>query len=140
MLIISMTACAAQAPINKVTRSGYPEATYINQSQDAIQGRLLGYCGGRGFTIRQADTNRVVCSKQMSGTGGLLMQAMTNPYARPEFVVAFTLYTTDGQVKVMSRFWFETTNGYGAVTTNPATNTADKNNVQAVLDSFQIAG
>ena len=140
LVVVSLSACAAQPPLDKVTQSGYPEATYPNQTQDAIQGRLLGYCGGKGFNIRRADTNLVECSKALSGTGGLLMQAMTNPYARPEAVVSFTLYTVGGQVKVLSRIWFETRNAYGAVSRNPSTNTTDKNNVQAALDSFQIEG
>jgi hypothetical protein len=136
LTLVLMSGCVAQPPLNKITSSGYPEAEYTNQSQDMISGKLLGYCAGRGFQIEKANDNLIVCSKEVSGTGGLLMQAMTNPYSVPRVNISFTLYTDRDIVKVFSRMWFETKNGYGSVNRTDATNTGDHNQVQAVLDGL----
>lgn len=130
-----LAACAAQPALLKQTKSGMAEGTFANTSLDVVRGKLIASCTERGRQVREASTNKVVCSKTASGGSGIALQmALGNRYSTtPETVAQFTLYQVGSDVNVVASMWAETQMAMGQISKGELNAPANINTLQQAL-------
>lgn len=134
---VTLAACAAQAPLLKVTKSGKPEGEYPGKAVEKVRDALVTNCNMSGLTVYEAEKSVVVCG---GATGSTLQQMIIgNAYSTPvEAKTRFTIVTVNKTPKVWADIWYETQMVGGQLNTVKASNNEVINQVQSMLDSLVI--
>ncbi|RXS99013.1 hypothetical protein [Acinetobacter junii] len=133
MLILS--GCA-QTPLNKQTNSGYAEGVFEGAQLDDIKNRFVFACNQKGYEIKEASSNKVVCSKTLEGMNAVFTQALIgNQYSTtPEELLVFQLARMDNNVQVSVRNYRETQMAFGQMSRVEIKNNKTTNLMQQSMD------
>lgn len=133
--VLTLSGCAAQPPLLKQTQSGMAEGTFEAATLDDVRNKLILTCVQRGRQIREASTNKVVCSKQLEGGSAIAAQlALGNSYSTtPDSVAQFTLYQIGNNVNVAASLWAETQMAFGQMQRGDLKSNSHVNSLQQVL-------
>lgn len=133
--LLALSGCAAQPPLLKQTQSGMAEGTFEAATLDDVRNKLIQSCAQRGRQVREASTNKVVCSKRMEGGGAIAAQlALGNAYSTtPESVAQFTFYQVGANVNVVGSLWAETQMAFGQMQRGDLNSPAQINTLQQAL-------
>ncbi len=139
LLLISMLLMlggCAQAPLNKQTTSGYAEGVFEGAQLDDIKNRFVFACNQKGYEIKEASSNKVVCSKTMEGMGAVFTQAaLGNQYSTtPEELLVFQLARMNNDVHVTVRNYRETQMAFGQMSRAEIKNNKTTNFMQQSMD------
>lgn len=134
-VVFLVSGCASQPPLLKPTKSGMAEGTFEAATLDDVRNKLIQSCAEKGRQIREASTNKVVCSKRMEGGGAVAVQlALGNSYSTtPESVAQFTFYQVGTNVNVVGSLWAETQMAFGQMQRGDLNSPAQVNTLQQAL-------
>lgn len=133
---VLVVAGCAQTPLKKQTSSGFAEATFHNVAINDVKNRLVLGCNRAGMSIREASSNKVVCSKTMEGMGAIMTQvAIGNQYSTtPDEIMVFQLAQIDSDTHVGVRNYRETQMAFGQMSRVELKNNKTTNAMQELLD------
>ena len=138
-IIICLTAYlsgCAQAPLNKETNSGYAEGLFEGAQLSDIKNRFVFACNQKGYSIKEANDNKVVCSRTMDGMSAVATQlAIGNSYSTtPEEILVFQLARLNNNVHASVRNYRETQMAFGQMSRVEIKNNKTTNIMQSSMD------
>lgn len=135
LVCILLTGCTS-VPLNKQTTSGYAEGIFENAQLDDVKNRFVFACNQKGYSIREASSNKVVCTKTMEGMGAIATQmAIGNSYSTiPEELLVFQLAKMDNNIHVSVRNYRETQMALGQINRAEIKNNKTTNLMQQSMD------
>ncbi|WP_336171747.1 hypothetical protein [Acinetobacter ursingii] len=133
--VFLLTSCA-QVPLNKNTASGYAEGVFENAQLEEVKNRFVFACNQKGYEIKEANPNKIVCSKTLDGMNAIVTQmAIGNQYSTiPEELLVFQLARIDNNVHVTVRNYRETQMAFGQMSRVEIKNNATTNLMQQSMD------
>ena len=133
--ILLITGCA-QVPLNKQTTSGYAEGVFKNAQLEDIKNRFVFACNQKGYEIKEAHNNKVVCARTMEGIGAIGTQlAIGNSYSTiPEELLVFQLALPNNDVHVSVRNYRQTQMALGQMSRVEIKNNKTTNFMQQSMD------
>lgn len=135
LLGASLISCA-QVPLNKQTTSGYAEGVFKNAQLEDIKNRFIFACNQKGYEIKEANNNKVVCARTMEGMGAIGTQlAIGNSYSTiPEELLIFQLARLNNDVNVSVRNYRQTQMALGQMSRVEIKNNKTTNFMQQSMD------
>ncbi len=126
----------AQVPLSKQTTSGYAEGKFEGAQLEDVKNRFVFACNQKGYEIKEASSNKVVCSKTMEGMGAVFTQAaIGNSYSTiPEQLLVFQLARISNNVHVSVRNYRETQMAFGQMSRVEIKNNKTTNLMQQSMD------
>ena len=126
----------AQVPLHKKTASGYAEGVFKGAQLDDIKNRFVFACKQTGYAIKEANNNKVVCSRTMEGMGAIATQlAIGNSYSTtPEELLVFQLARMNNDVYASVRNYRETQMAFGQMSRVEIKNNRTTNLMQQSMD------
>jgi len=135
LIAATLAACAPQEALINPTESGWPQASYPDQTPADLRDKLVANCVVKGAEIEEASDSQVQCAKTIDSV--MMQVAMSGSYGtKPQYKVRFVIYEQQDVTKVVARMWIESQNGFGQVRKVDSTNNADHNSIQRLLDGF----
>ena len=133
--ILLITGCA-QVPLNKQTTSGYAEGVFKNAQLEDIKNRFVFACNQKGYEIKEAHNNKVVCARTMESMGAIGTQlAIGNSYSTiPEELLVFQLARPNNDVHVSVRNYRQTQMALGQMSRVEIKNNKTTNFMQQSMD------
>ena len=125
-----------QVPLNKQTTSGYAEGVFKNAQLEDIKNRFVFACNQKGYEIKEAHNNKVVCARTMEGIGAIGTQlAIGNSYSTiPEELLVFQLARPNNDVHVSVRNYRQTQMALGQMSRVEIKNNKTTNFMQQSMD------
>lgn len=135
LLGVGLVGCA-QAPLNKQTTSGYAEGVFKDAQLDDVKNRFVYACNQKGYEIKEASSNKVICGRTMEGMGAIATQlAIGNSYSTiPEELLVFQLARLNNDVHVSVRNFRETQMAMGQLSRVEIKNNKNTNFMQQSMD------
>lgn len=136
LLGVALISGCAQVPLNKTTTSGYAEGVFKGAQLEDIKNRFVHACNQKGHAIKEANNNKVVCSRTMEGMNAVLTQAVIgNKYSTiPEELIVFQLARVNNDVHASVRTYRETQMALGQMSRVEIKNNKTTNLMQQSMD------
>lgn len=128
-----LSGCATQAPVLKITNSGYAEGVFLRESSNNVRSKILDSCMSKGLIISEASDYKIVCEKKLAGGLGAMIVGDPASTTAPMTKVAFMVLQIHDDVRVTASMWNEFTNRHGRVKKYDITSVQARNNVQKML-------
>lgn len=136
LISVLLVAGCAQVPLNTQTASGYAEGVFKDAQLGDVKNRFVFACNQKGYEIKEASSNKVVCGRTMEGMSAIATQlAIGNSYSTiPEELLVFQLARLNNDVHVSVRNFRETQMAMGQMSRVEIKNNQNTNVMQQSMD------
>lgn len=134
-ILFLMASCAANVPLIKETKSGFPEGTFRNTTIEEVKNKLIKKCASKGLVIDEASKNKLICSEELppdkAAVAGMLFFGASS--TTPITYIAFILYQSGDDANVVVHQWLEAQTKFGQNKKVSLTGNNNKNMAQKFL-------